>query len=367
MPYANANSFNVSNEWLSRIGRSLDRLKAGERDFRYANVGDSIATGEWGISSTSDHYAARASEIIAAALGTASRRGLITCGAIDTGPVKVDGFDWRRDSANGGLFGSDVYELESGGDAVLTFSPDAGASVIGIGFQGNAGLRYSLNGGTSWAEQPPSIARSADETTDACERLEVHCVGGAEIRLRAHEHGPATRVYFLDSADRANTAVRWFTSGIGASRTADLQAALSENNGRGFSSYGAAELDLLTIEIGVNNTIHADQVGVEESAAALRATVEEFIRHGVTNLALVGANPVRPDYQPGPWYVAEAYAEIYRPISLEFGIPLLEWAARWGNWERSNALGYIDDQVHPNKHGHQDVGAMVADLVLAAR
>jgi lysophospholipase L1-like esterase len=365
MSHDDANWFNVSQEWLGRIGMSLERLRAGKSDFRIANVGDSIATGMWGIGSTSDHYAARAAEAIAGSLEKSARQGLITCGADDEGRVRIDGGDWRHVASNSGFFGAGAFELASGGNAELTYRPGARAPEFRIGFRGDAGLRYSVDGGGSWIEYAPSDAASANETPDGCVRLDATGASD-EIRIRAWDRGPATRVYFLDSVDSASAAVTWFTSGIGASRMGDLHAALSANNGSGFNTYGAAELDLLAIEIGVNNTIHADEVGIEESAAALRATVEGFISHGVSNIVLVGANPVRSDFQPGPWDVADAYTEIYRPISLDYGTPLLELATRWGDWARAHELGLIDDQVHPTRDGHQDAGAIVAGLVLSA-
>jgi lysophospholipase L1-like esterase len=80
----------------------------------------------------------------------------------------------------------------------------------------------------------------------------------------------------------------------------------------------------------------------------------------------MGAVPVRADFQPGPWRVVDAYREIYRPIALEVGVPLLDINLRWGNYCRAFETGYQADQVHPTQAGHADAGEMVAALLLSA-
>jgi lysophospholipase L1-like esterase len=116
----------------------------------------------------------------------------------------------------------------------------------------------------------------------------------------------------------------------------------------------------------VNDTIYADVETIRDSRAALMAVVGRLRSHGVAKIALIGAVPVRADFQPGPWRVAEAYREIYRPIALEEGIPLLDCASRWGDYDSAFEAGYLTDQVHPTSAGHADAAAMVAALLLAA-
>ncbi|HEV7811561.1 MAG TPA: SGNH/GDSL hydrolase family protein [Leifsonia sp.] len=354
-------TFNATAQWLGRVGAALAQLQAGTRDFRYLNVGDSIATGMLGITSTTDHYAARAAQLTASSHGRRARRGLVAEGATyDGGRIAVTGAGWRRDLTNGGYFGTGAYELLPGGDALLTFTPGVPATSFSVSFDADAGIEYSVDGGVTWVRQ--------DEPRADFARLDIPvALASSALAIRALDRGAPARIYSLDFAAAHEPSLTWFTSGIGGARTTDLLAGLEANDERGFRAYGSAHPDLLTIEIGVNDTIHADEVAKQESADALRAIVRGLATHGVRNIALVGACPVRADYQPGPWRVADAYERIYRPVSLEFGIPLLEWCGRWGDWAQADQLGFYADQVHPNRDGHWDAGAMVAGLLARAR
>jgi lysophospholipase L1-like esterase len=353
-------TFNATDEWLSRVGASLAQLGVGARDFRLANVGDSIATGMLGITTTSDHYTARTAGLVARAHGRRWRRGPVSEGANnDGGWITVAGRDWRRDLNEGAYFGAGSYELLPEGSAVLSYAPDGAATSFTMSFGGN--IEYSIDSGTTWIRP--------EATRLDYSRLEIPNPAHpapSKLQIRAPKQSGAARIYSLSHSDESDPCLTWFTSGVGGARMTDLFEGLSVNEERGFRAYGSAELDLLTIGIGVNDTIHADEVTTEDSASALRAIIRGLARYGVENIALVGACPVRPDYQPGPWSVAEAYESIYRPISLELGVPLLEWSSRWGDWAEANRQGYYSDHVHPSRDGHWDAGAMVAGLLLRA-
>jgi lysophospholipase L1-like esterase len=269
------------------------------------------------------------------------------------------GRDWRRDLSDGGCFGSGAYELLPAGDAVLSYAPGVAATWFAVSFGGT--IELSVDDGATWvrreASHPDYVQiEIPNPLPPAPSRLQV----------RAPMQSHPLRVYSLDHSAESGPSVTWFTSGVGGARTRDLLDGLAANDERGFRAYASMKADLLTIAIGVNDTIHADQVACDDSAAALRAILKGFARHGIGNLALVGACPVRPDYQPGPWFISDAYERIYRPISRELGVPLLEWSRRWGDWEQADRRGYYADQVHPSRDGHWDAGAMIAGLLLRA-
>ncbi len=97
-----------------------------------------------------------------------------------------------------------------------------------------------------------------------------------------------------------------------------MQERLATDGSAGFSTYGSVRPNLLTVEIGVNNTIHADEVGVAESRVRFADLIGSFFSQGISGLAIIGAVPVRADFQPGPWFVADAYREIYRAVAVVY-------------------------------------------------
>jgi lysophospholipase L1-like esterase len=163
----------------------------------------------------------------------------------------------------------------------------------------------------------------------------------------------------------SDRSVTWFTSGIGAVRTAGLHAALAAHDHAGYSAYARAAPSLLLVEVGVNDAIHADETPIEATAASYRSILEGFRSHGIDHLMLVGAPPVRPTHQPGPWGVADLYDQVYRPIALEFDLPLLDLLSRWRDYETARGAGYLEDQVHPTALGHRDIGDLLASAISA--
>jgi lysophospholipase L1-like esterase len=180
--------------------------------------------------------------------------------------------------------------------------------------------------------------------------------------VRVASSGSDARILGFESADSGRPAITWYTSGVGGARIADLHRALSAKGELGYASYGALAPELMTIGIGVNDTIHADVESVGRSADALRLVIERMRAHGITRIALVGAGPVRRDCQPGPWFVDDAYAGIYRPVAIEYDLPVLEVASAWGGYESGRAAGYLADQVHPTAKGHRAIGVELASL-----
>jgi hypothetical protein len=235
------------------------------REIALVNVGDSIATGEWGIRCTDEHYVAVLARRIAARTGMPHREGLVR------------------------------------------------------------------------------TAATASETT------ELYGTTGRALP-------------FVDP--RPAGCVTWFTSGIGATRTADLSDWLEREGGRGTAAYAALAPALLIVEIGVNDAIHADVEDLEVTARRYRLMLRGLIAAGL-RVALVGAVPVRHDFQPGPWRVADAYERIYRPVATELGLPLLDALHRWGGYDLAHERGFVADQVHPTAAGHADL-ALALDRLLSA-
>lgn len=246
--------------WLADLGERLAHWRDGRRGIRLMNVGDSIATGQWGITSSAQHAVAVAASLLAHEI---------------TGP---------------------------------TGAMAAGAHVDDerIGFFGAPGTRLA----------PAPAAGSVD----------------------------------------------WFTSGIGGGRIRDLERHLARGGGSGYDAYAEACPDLLTVWIGVNDSIHADEESLDGSARSLRRIVAGLTSRAVP-VALISANPVRASHQPGPWRVEESVERIYAPVAREFALPLLDLVHRWGNYGGARQAGYLRDQVHPTALGHADVAFAVAALV----
>jgi len=340
--------FNLTEEWLARLRSSFARSASEADDFNYVNLGDSIATGVIGINGKSQHYAAVAAQLVAERLGLSARRGLRTPDDLGAdAPMTLGGHGWRIES--GGLYGGGCFQLDAD-DAVLHVLPQPLSRAVRIAHRG--ALEYSTDRGGSWH---PVNTRSGH----ALSRSEIHLTG-CQVWFRGRG-----RIMWLQDRPAA-PGIAWYTSGVGATRIGDLERRLAEDRDTGYRAYGVLAPDLLTIEIGVNDTIHADEENPTNSANALRRVLAGLRAHGSQSLALIGAPPVRLDYQPGTWRVVDAYREIYRPVAGEFGIPLLECLTRWSNYDRAFARGFLTDQVHPSALGHADLAAGVADLLLSA-
>ena len=332
---------NVQEDWTARLHQSVRHMVDGVRDFRWFNVGDSIATGEWGIASTTEHFAAVGARSLGERLGVSTERRVHTAGSdFSGGAVELSG---AFAAASGDFFGSAGWFLRPG--ARLRYRPDAGASRYLVSASGD--VQFSVDDGVTWTEAEGAISR-------------LERPAGSEGLLIGAGTGGA-RVHRLEYASPA-TAMTWYTSGIGGSRIADLHGALSAEGGRGYAAYGASEPDLLSIHIGVNDTIHADEVALEQSVSGLRGVLQSFLDAGVRTILLVGANPVRSDFQPGPWGQGDAVSKLYGPVAEEFGVPLVDVARRWVDYPAAHAKGFLVDQVHPTARGHEDIAALVVDL-----
>jgi len=247
-------------EWASALAARVRRWQAGSRGLRLMNVGDSIATGRWGIASPADHAIARAAGLLAAERSGARRAAPA---AAEPDPARI------------GPFGAPGIRL----------APAAGSG-----------------------------------------------------------------------------EVDWYTSGVGGGRIRDLERHLRQGCGRGYDEYAEAAPDLLTVWIGVNDSIHADEEPLDESARALRRIVAGLTVRGL-RVALIAPNPVRSSHQPGPWLVEQSAAAMFEPVVHEFGLPMLDLVTRWGDYDRAFDAGLLRDQVHPTARGHADVGRAIAELV----
>jgi lysophospholipase L1-like esterase len=331
--------------WFNLSPQSHVRLHASDGDSRWVHTGDSIATGTIGISSPAQHYVARASSLAAPPSGLAARRGLHTSGAHYSGG-RIRATRVRSDEPSA-LFGARSWLVPTEGE--LVYSPHGTATSICVVHIGG-GFRYRVDE-DGWNEVAPNGG------VPAVLRVNLR---HSKHTLRVTSSGPPVRILGFESADSGRPALTWYTSGVGGARIADLHRALSAKGELGYASYGALAPDLLTIGIGVNDTIHADAETVSRSARALKSVIERMYAHGVTRIALVGAGPVRRDFQPGPWFVDDAYAGIYRPVALQYGLPLLEVAAAWAGYESARDAGYLADQVHPTAQGHRAIAVELA-------
>lgn len=191
---------------------------------------------------------------------------------------------------------------------------------------------------------------------------------GAARPARTRDGPDGTRVgFFGTSGARLTSAptsgcIEWFTSGVGGGRIRDLEHHLARDGGKGYDAYTEARPDVLTVWIGVNDSIHADEESLGGSARSLRRIVAGLTSRSVP-VVLISPNPVRASHQPGPWRVEDAAERICAPVAREFGLPLLDLVGRWGDYDGARRMGYLRDQVHPTAQGHEDVGTAVAALV----
>jgi lysophospholipase L1-like esterase len=354
--------FNLTDRWRHGVRRSLSRLERSERDFLYLNVGDSIATGEIGIDSPRHHYAAAAATIISERLGVRVGYGPATPGReTEAGRVALSGSGCSVLVDAGGFFGASAWSLGHDSDAVLRFTPEPPAAEFVVGVRSGCSFDFSLDGGNRWSRHQADLARTGTTAV----RLPAPSVASG-LLIRPVPGQADTVIRYLHAESRESPAFRWYTSGIGASQIHHLHDGLAAAEHSGYSTYGSIRPDLLTIEIGVNNTIHANDIGIAESRTQFASVVRSFLDQDIPGVAIIGPVPVRSDFQPGPWFVADAYRQIYRPVAREFGVPLVDWSTRWRDWTTAHRHGLIDDQVHPNRAGHEDAGAMVAEFLLAA-
>lgn len=322
---------------------------------RIINVGDSIATGMIGITSPAQHYAARAAHLVAAAAGGEAGPGALVPGTFqEAGRLALEGSGWRRATlSDGGIFGAGLIELSPGGAAVAVFRPDHLPSGFRMALDATRAVEYSVDGGETWIRRDGLAAVGLSVLTAPA--------GDGTLRLRAADE--PVRIAFLHTDDARTARSTWLTTGIGGARIAALADALSAGDDAGFRAYAALEPDVLTLEIGTNDAIHADEEPLPRSADALRSIIDGFLRHGIARLVLIGPPPVRGDFQPGPWTAADAYTACYRPLAAKYRLPLVDLHRRWGSWERADRLGFLADHVHPGVDGHWDLGAALADTL----
>ena len=343
---------NVTPEWQAGIRESLRLTVEGESAFRWMHTGDSIATGVIGIPSPHQHYVAVAAALAGRRWGVPARRGFLTSGLrYSDGRVRLIGTAARSDDP-GATFGARSWWLRSGGGGELRFAPRGRVDTISIVHVGG-GFLYRSDG--DWVAVPVEEGRPGRLTIDV-----PHFSG--TLRIVASEESDA-RIQGFEAYDSVRPPLTWHPTGVGGARTTDLHRALGAKGGLGYAMYGLQSPSLLTIGIGVNDTIHADVETIEGSAGAMRLIVAQLMANGVGSIALVGPPPVRRDFQPGPWFVEDAYTQVLLPVALEFGLPLLDVNAAWQSYGAAQSKGYVLDQVHPTARGHQSIARALLSLL----
>lgn len=340
-----ANVYNVTPAWRRRVHTALERCRSGAADFTWINVGDSIATGRVGIDNATQHYTAVAADEIARAAGVGSELFLHTpMGPRPPGTVTWSGPPWPVETARG-FFGAGCWRAEVS-DGFLQFTPPGKVDIVTVGFDGRGSFESSSDRGRTWRRWGTESSADGAAQVD----VPVDPSVGAGLRIRATELG--CTVHYLAARCGRRSAVRWFTSGVPGARTPELRCALAAKNATAGTRPPIAA-SLLTVAIGVNDTIHADEQTKPGSVDALRTVVADLLGQSGSAVALVGAPPVRADHQPGPWRVLEAYRDVYRPVASEFGIPLVEVDEAFSGFGGAVRDGLLADHVHPSVRGHE--------------
>lgn len=122
----------------------------------------------------------------------------------------------------------------------------------------------------------------------------------------------------------------------------------------------ALNLDLVLIRPGINDAVSGT---VPATFKTQLATLVDALIAAGTNVALATHYP--SNIASAAQATQDAIAQQVRDVATERGLSLRDTYAQWGTWVAANALGYMSDNLHPNKAGYEAEAASTATFLLA--
>ncbi len=166
---------------------------------------------------------------------------------------------------------------------------------------------------------------------------------------------------YLIGADAYNSAVksiRVLGLGWAGGKMSDWIA-----NTNGFDplpALNALGLDLVVIRPGINDYVNGTAVATFKTQLGI--LVDSAIAAG-TNVVLATFYPSKTNQAPQA--TQDTFAQAIRDVAAARGLKVRDTYAAWGTWVAANALGYMFDDLHPNKVGYQAEATALAAFIKA--
>lgn len=166
-----------------------------------------------------------------------------------------------------------------------------------------------------------------------------------------------TYIIGIDAYNSTVKSIRLFGMGWSGGKVADWIS-----NTTGFDPLPALialHLDLVLIRPGINDAVAGTAPATFKTQLA--TLVDALIADG-TNVALATHYP--SNIASAPQSTQNAIAQQVRDVAAERGLSVRDTYAEWGTWVAANALGYMSDNLHPNKSGYEAEAASSATFIL---
>lgn len=121
----------------------------------------------------------------------------------------------------------------------------------------------------------------------------------------------------------------------------------------------ALNLDLVLIRPGINDAVAGTAPATFKNQLA--TLVDALIAAG-TNVALATQYP--SNIASAPQATQDAIAQQVRDVATERGLSVRDTYSEWGTWVAANALGYMADNLHPNKAGYEAEAVQSTTFIL---
>lgn len=365
------NVYGLTDRSFARVRDAVRQMRAGTGDLHIVNQGDSISNANTLTSPYTNHYVVQASKILAQKYGVGYRQGLrIPFNTLNsvTDPSVVAGTGWAT-SGSKALHGTFAVSAAAGATGTVDFTPEVNCDSFNIywfngGSSGN--VQWAVDGGSYTTLTNPGNGGTYGTFAYVKTNVSAGTLGAHVLHLKSAASGNAAFVMGVEAVDSTSRGVRWFTSGVNGKQSSDLAAAIVPASGE--SAIAAMNTDLFLIGIGINDFQQATSTVIP--TATFQANLTTIITNmrastSVPDMLLVGfPPPSNTSFTP----TMQQYQDAYDAVSDATGVPVLHLDRRWGSFATVNTApyGYNNDLIHPGITGHAEIGAAIANLILAA-
>lgn len=194
----------------------------------------------------------------------------------------------------------------------------AGSTLIPVSQAGTSGTGKVTLSGTLSSSNPIYVARNT---------------GGAYV-------------IGMDAYNSAIKSIRLFGLGWSGGKVSDW--IVSTQGFDPLPALLALNLDFVMPRPGINDGVAGTNVATYKTQLA---TLVDALLAAGTNVALATHYP--SNVASASQAVQDAIAQATRDVANERGLAIRDTYAQWGTWVAANALGYMADNLHPNKAGYQ--------------
>ncbi|OZD48661.1 hypothetical protein CH252_19230 [Rhodococcus sp. 06-1477-1B] len=343
---------------LLKWRRKLGELRSQVSDARVLVVSDSTGAGVGATVPVRDSYSAVLARQVNSS-GLPASLGLIIPPSQISNDVNRDprwtlGSGWTLEAkgfGNASVFGS----AAGAGDLLLTVPTEVGPvdryDVYYIGNGTSPSFSVNMPGRSSAAVVAPGslngigkITVTSAEITGPVVTVTPAAAGGTRIVGIEAYSSTRKRLLFANAGVPSTSSVGWINGGAYGA----------------LPSIQAYAPDLTVISLGLNDS----PVG-GTSRAAFKANMTSII-----NAARVSGDVILMTFAPRSVDATAAnitmILEVYRELSDELGIQLVDVYSRWVSYAVSQPLGYWSDVLHPSTRGYADIAQALLPMVVDA-